>query len=155
MSCYDQYRDPRPLMARRSQSARAYSPTAGDRLAPPGSSPGPAEMIDPEMTTVVNRSGQPGGSNAPRTHYATAGHRPPPPHVQAAVRRQRVIDAESGQLMANCTEHELQRAARHLAHASAVNRAIMTSPSHSGSLGGGVALARPTVRLPWLFFGGG
>jgi hypothetical protein len=107
--------------------------------------------------TVDNRSGQPGGSNAPRTQYQSAGPRPVPEHVRAARRRQVQIDAMTGEQVAfDPAEHELQHQALKLqSHASAINRAIMRSPSHGGRLGGGMVLGRPVDVLPWVFFGAG
>jgi hypothetical protein len=105
---------------------------------------------------VSNRSGQPGGSNAPGTQYPTAGHRPMPPHVQAARRRQVLIDGMTGQAVFDGADRDLKWQIRKAQDAAtAVNQAIMRSPSNAGRLGGGIVLARPADHLPWIFFGAG
>ena len=106
------------------------------------------------VDNVQNRAGV---NDPPIAHtmYPTAGHRPVPPHVQAARKRQIQIDGMTGEQAAfDPAERELQYEARRAqAHATAVNRAIHDSPSHQGSLGGGTVLARQADHLAWLFFG--
>jgi hypothetical protein len=111
-----------------------------------------------EMATVDPRL--PGGQDVAETMYRpvpSAGPRVLPPHVQAARRRQIQIDAMTGEERTfDPGEQELQYAARRMqASATAVNRAIHDSPSHSGSLGAGTVLAQPADHLPWLMFGAG
>jgi hypothetical protein len=108
-------------------------------------------------TLAGNRSGQPGGSNAPRTLYRSAGPRVPPDHVLAAHRRQKLIDATSGQVMYDTAEdrlrHEAANAAtqkRRASH-SAVNAAIANGPGKAGYLGGQVVLRGPEAQLLRIF----
>ena len=99
---------------------------------------------------------QPGGSNAARTQYRpSVGPRVLPAHVRLARKRQVMIDAMTGEAaMFDPADRELQyQALKQRGSATAVNQAIMSSPSHGGSLGGGTVLARPADHLPWLFFG--
>jgi hypothetical protein len=97
---------------------------------------------------LSNRSGVHDPALA-QTQYPTAGHRPVPPHVQAARRRQIQIDAMTGeQRTFDPAEQELQYEARKVqSHATAVNQAIMGSPTHGGRLGGGHR-HRATSRPP-------
>jgi hypothetical protein len=108
---------------------------------------------------VVNRSGTNDPATAQTQYRAvpSAGHKPVPPHVLAARRRQVLIDGMTGeQAVFDPAERELQYQVRKVqAHASAVNQAIMRSPSNGGSLGGGTVLTRSADRLPWIFFGVG
>jgi hypothetical protein len=110
--------------------------------------------------SIADDIGNRAGVNDPaiaRTQYPSAGPRPVPPHVQAARKRQLQIDAMTGeQATFDPAEQGLQYAVRKAqSHASAVNQAIMASPTHAGSLGPGTVLARPADHLGWLLFGAG
>jgi hypothetical protein len=106
---------------------------------------------------VQNRAGANDAPRAQTVYTPSVAPRVLPAHVRAARRRQVLIDASVGeQAVFDPSEHELQhQALKQRSNASAVNRAIMSSRSHGGSLGGGTVLARPADHLPWLFFGAG
>jgi hypothetical protein len=125
----------------------------------------PYDFSRPQMGTsyvddISNRSGV-NDPRVARTQYPTSGHRPVPLHVQAARRRQVLIDGMSGARVYEDVEDRLRNdaadaeARKVQSHATAVNQAIMHSPTHGGRLGGGTVLARPADHLPWLFFGAG
>jgi hypothetical protein len=104
-----------------------------------------------DETDVVNRAGFEHDEPVARTQYPpTQGHRPVPPHVTAARKRQILIDAASGQAM---YDNEAAALRKWQSSATAVNQALLASPSHAGHLGGQTYLEAPANVLPWILQG--